>query len=99
MFKKKDKKGFTLTETALVLMVAMIVGSITFAQMLKKEEVDKAGFAGKQIKMIGESVNAYISNHYDTLSTLTNATGTSTDLGPRTCTTSNLHYYSNYLSE
>ena len=80
------KKGFTLTEVALVLTIATIIGFLTFNQFIKKEEIKKAEFAGDQIKLIGDSVNAYISNHYDTLSTLTNSTGTSTDLGPRTCT-------------
>ena len=89
MFKLKRKKGFSLVEISLVLGIAAIIGFIAFTQMLKQEEVNKAGMAGNQIKLIGDSVNAYISNHYDTLSTLTNATGTSTDLGPRTCTTSN----------
>ena len=85
---KKIKKGFTLTEIALVLSIAAIAGFIAFSQMVKQEEFNKAGMAGSQIKLIGDSVNAYISNHYDTLSSLTNSTGTSSDLGPRTCTAS-----------
>ena len=85
---KKIKKGFTLTEIALVLSIAAIAGFIAFSQMVKQEEFNKAGLAGQQIKLIGDSVNAYISNHYDTISSLTNATGGSSDLGPRTCTAS-----------
>jgi len=83
---KKIKKGFTLTETALVLSIAAFAGFVAFSQIVRQEEFNKAGMAGSQIKLIGDSVNAYISNHYDTLSSLTNAPGTSADLGPRTCT-------------
>jgi len=85
--KKATKKGFTLVETALVLSISVFIGFVAFSQLVKGQEVNKAQYAGDQIKMIGESVNAYISNHYDTLSTLTNATGTSSDTGPRTCNT------------
>lgn len=84
---KIRKKGFTLVETALVLSISVFIGFVAFSQLVKGQEVNKAQYAGDQIKMIGESVNAYISNHYDVLSTLSNATGTSSDLGPRTCNT------------
>lgn len=79
------KKGFTLVETALVLTISAIIGFVTFSQLVKTQEVNKAQYAGEQIRMIGESVNTYISNHYDSLSTLSNATGSSLDVGPRTC--------------
>lgn len=86
---RKRKKGLTLIETGFVLFITMFAGFVSFSQILKDQETVKAGMAGSQIKQIGDSVNAYISNHYDTLSTLTNATGVASDLGPRTCTTSN----------
>ena len=85
--KFKSKKGFTLVEIALVLSVATIIGFVAFSQLVKTQEVNNAQFSGEQIKKIGDSVNAYISNHYDTLSTLTNSTGSSSDVGPRTCNT------------
>lgn len=37
------------------------------------------------MKQIGEAVNGYINIRYDKLSTLSNAAGTGTDPGPRTC--------------
>lgn len=86
--RNKFKKGFTLVEIALVLSVAVIIGFVTFSQLVKNQEINKAQFSGEQIKKIGDSVNSYISNHYDTLSTLTNSTGSSSDIGPRTCSTS-----------
>lgn len=88
MLFKTRKKGFTLVEIALVLAIATIIGFVSFSQLIKSQEVNKAQFAGAQIKQIGDAVNAYISNHYDTISTLTNATGSSSDMGPRTCSTS-----------
>lgn len=87
--KIKTMKGFSLIETSLVLGVAAFIGFVSFTQMLKSQESQKSSFAGNQIKLIGDSVNAYISNHYDKLSTLTNASGSSLDIGPRTCLTSN----------
>jgi len=89
MLNVKKKKGFTLVETAIVLGIATFMGFVAFTQFLKQEEVNKAGMAGTQIRLVGDSVNAYISNHYDSLSTLTNASGTSTDLGPRNCIVAN----------
>lgn len=83
--KIKNKRGFTLVETALVLFIASFAGFVAFSQILKSQETSKAEFAGSQIKLIGDATNAYISNRYDSLSALKNASGTSTDLGPRTC--------------
>ena len=57
--------------------------------MLHDQEEVKASAAGQQIKQLGEAVNGYINIRYDKLSTLSNSTGTGTDPGPRTCTTSN----------
>lgn len=86
MITRKVKIGFTLIETLLVLGIAAFAGFVAFSQIVKNQENNKASYAGMQIKQIGEAVNAYISNHYDTLSSLTNASGSSSDLGPRTCT-------------
>ncbi|RVR73659.1 shufflon system plasmid conjugative transfer pilus tip adhesin PilV, partial [Klebsiella pneumoniae] len=44
-----------------------------------------ASAVGQQMKQIGEAVNGYINIRYDKLSTLSNAAGTGTDPGPRTC--------------
>ncbi len=44
-----------------------------------------ASTVGQQMKQIGEAVNGYINIRYDKLSTLSNAAGTGTDPGPRTC--------------
>ena len=85
----KNKKGFSLVEISLVLGIAVFISFIAFSQLLKKQEVNKASMAGNQIKLIGDSVNAYISNHYDTISTLTAAAGTVNDIGPRTCLSAN----------
>ena len=85
---KSQKKGFTLVEITLVLTITVIIGFLAFSKMLKQQERNKAEYAGDQIKQIGNSANAYISNHYDTLSTLSNATGSSSDIGPRTCSSS-----------
>lgn len=89
IIKNKKRKGFSLIEISLVLGVAAFIGFIAFTQILKQQEIKKSSLAGDQIKLIGDSVNAYISNHYDKLSTLTNSSGTSLDLGPRTCLSSN----------
>lgn len=86
---KKIKSGFTLVETGLVLFIASFVGFIAFSQLIKNQEMNKAELAGQQIKLIGDSVNAYIANHYNSISTLSNASGISSDLGPRNCLASN----------
>lgn len=57
-----------------------------FQSMSHKQEQLKADIVGQQIKNVGEAVNIYIANHYDALSTLSNSTGITTDVGPRTCT-------------
>lgn len=82
----KRKNGFTLVEIALVLGIAAFAGFVAFSQLVKTQENNKASYAGMQIKQIGEAINAYISNHYDSLSSLSNSTGSSSDIGPRTCT-------------
>lgn len=85
----KNKLGFTLVEMALVLTVSTVVGFVTFSQLLKKTEYNKAKIAGEEIKNIGDATDAYISNHYNVLSTLTNSTNTINDVGPRICSSSN----------
>lgn len=83
---KSNKKGFSFVEVTLVLAVSTVIGFLAFSQFIKEQDYLKAKYSGEQIKQIGDAVNAYISNHYDTLSTLTNATGATLDIGPRTCT-------------
>lgn len=80
------KKGFTLIELILVIGVGLAMSFTAFQSMSHKQEQLKASIVGQQIKNVGEAVNVYVSNHYDALSTLSNSTGTTTDVGPRTCT-------------
>ncbi|HED3534432.1 TPA: prepilin cleavage protein, partial [Klebsiella pneumoniae] len=53
--------------------------------MKNEQEQILATAVGQQMKQIGEAVNGYINIRYDKLSTLSNAAGTGTDPGPRTC--------------
>lgn len=80
------KKGFTLIELILVIGVGLAMSFTAFQSMSHKQEQLKADIVGQQIKNVGEAVNIYIANHYDALSTLSNSTGITTDVGPRTCT-------------
>ena len=80
-------KGFTLLELILVLGVGSAITFMKFQDMVNDQESLKASAAGQQIKQLGDAVNGYINIRYDKLSTLTNALGTGTDPGPRTCTT------------
>ncbi len=84
----KIKKGFSLLELTLVLGVGTIVAFMKFQDMKNEQESILASAVGQQMKQIGEAVNGYINIRYDKLSTLSNAAGTGTDPGPRTCTTS-----------
>ncbi|EHD3471022.1 shufflon system plasmid conjugative transfer pilus tip adhesin PilV [Escherichia coli] len=86
--KMKIKKGFSLLELTLVLGVGTIVAFMKFQDMKNEQESILASAVGQQMKQIGEAVNGYINIRYDKLSTLSNAAGTGTDPGPRTCTTS-----------
>ena len=79
------RKGFTLVELVLVISVGLTISFLSFQQMLQKQEDVLASGAGQQIKQIGDSLNSYIAVHYDKLSSLTNADGSSSDPGPRTC--------------
>lgn len=81
----KIKKGFSLLELTLVLGVGTIVAFMKFQDMKNEQESILASAVGQQMKQIGEAVNGYINIRYDKLSTLSNAAGTGTDPGPRTC--------------
>lgn len=83
--KMKIKKGFSLLELTLVLGVGTIVAFMKFQDMKNEQESILAYAVGQQMKQIGEAVNGYINIRYDKLSTLSNAAGTGTDPGPRTC--------------
>lgn len=82
---KSKGKGFTLLELVLVLGVGASITFMKFQDMVNDQEYTQARLAGEQIKQLGEAVNKYISIRYDKISTLTNAAGTGTDPGPRTC--------------
>lgn len=81
----KIKKGFSLLELTLVLGVGTMVAFMKFQDMKNEQETIMANAVGQQMKQIGEAVNGYINIRYDKLSTLSNAAGTGTDPGPRTC--------------
>ncbi|EPV8631383.1 shufflon system plasmid conjugative transfer pilus tip adhesin PilV [Enterobacter hormaechei] len=83
--KMKIKKGFSLLELTLVLGVGTLVAFMKFQDMKNEQESILASAVGQQMKQIGEAVNGYINIRYDKLSTLSNAAGTGTDPGPRTC--------------
>lgn len=84
---KNASKAFTLIELVLVISVGLTISFLSFQKMISEHENTQAKSVGQQIKKIGDSVNSYIVNHYDKLSTLSNANGTATDQGPRTCVT------------
>ena len=81
----KIKKGFSLLELTLVLGVGTMVAFMKFQDMKNEQETIMANAVGQQMKQVGEAVNGYINIRYDKLSTLSNAAGTGTDPGPRTC--------------
>ena len=81
----KIKKGFSLLELTLVLGVGTMVAFMNFQDMKNEQETIMANAVGQQMKQVGEAVNGYINIRYDKLSTLSNAAGTGTDPGPRTC--------------
>lgn len=83
--KMKIKKGFSLLELTLVLGVGTMVAFMKFQDMKNEQESILASAVGQQMKQIGEAVNGYINIRYDKLSMLSNAAGTGTDPGPRTC--------------
>lgn len=81
-------KGFTLVELILVISLGLAISFMAFQSMIRSQDDKTAAIAGQQISQIGSAVNTYITNHYDTISSLTNSTGTSSDPGPRTCVSS-----------
>ncbi|WP_431021597.1 shufflon system plasmid conjugative transfer pilus tip adhesin PilV [Escherichia coli] len=83
--KKQNKKGFSLLELILVLGVGSMMAFMRFQDMKTEQENVMANAVGQQMKQVGEAVNGYINIRYDKLSTLSNAAGTGTDPGPRTC--------------
>ncbi|HGG6549358.1 TPA: shufflon system plasmid conjugative transfer pilus tip adhesin PilV, partial [Salmonella enterica subsp. enterica serovar Muenchen] len=87
IFLKRNCQGFTLVELILTLAVIAAISFISFQSMNRDFEEKQAASAGEQIRNVGTGVNNYIVNHYDVLSKLENSTGTTQDMGPRTCTT------------
>ena len=85
---KLRKKGFTLIELILVISVGVSMSFMALQSMLREQENKQAIAAGQHIKNIGQAVNNYIVNHFDVLASLSNATGTGNDAGPRTCAAS-----------
>jgi len=81
--------GFTLIELILVISVGLTMSFLSFQQMLRSYENTQSKAVGEQMKQLGNSVNSYIAAHYDKLSSLSNADGSTLDPGPRTCTTGN----------
>lgn len=77
--------GFTLIELILVISVGLTMSFLSFSKMISDQETNQSRAVGEQLKKIGEASNLYITNHYQDLSTLKNATGNVTDVGPRTC--------------
>ena len=83
----RNKKGFSLLELTLVLGVGSLMTFMKFQDMKNEQETVMANAVGSQMRQLGEAVNRYISIRYDKLSSLSDATGTGSDAGPRTCTT------------
>jgi len=88
MEKLIKNKGFTLIELMLVISVGIGISFVSFQGLVQKQENIQSYAAGQQLQQVGLATNNYIGNHYDTISTLSNSTGSSTDPGPRTCNTS-----------
>ena len=78
-------KGFTLIELILVISIGSLISFLSFQSLIKDQEKIMAKASGQQLSDIGNAVNSYIAVHYDKLSALTNATGVTSDPGPRTC--------------
>ncbi|EPM8702655.1 tail fiber protein [Escherichia coli] len=87
IFLKSNCQGFTLVELILTLAVIAAISFISFQSMNRDFEEKQAASIGEQIRNVGAGINNYIVNHYDVLSKLENSTGTTQDMGPRTCTT------------
>lgn len=83
------RKGFSLIELTLVIATGMVISFLSFQKMLMDHESGQSRMAGQQIKKVANAANNYIVNHFDKLSTLSNADGSSVDPGPRTCSVTN----------
>lgn len=79
------KHGFSLIEIMLVLTVMASMSLIKIRE-IRDDQLDiKSKIVGEQLKSIGNAVNSYIVVKYSQLSLLKSSTGSSDDLGPRTC--------------
>lgn len=83
---KTGQRGFTLIELLITMGILMGLGALYAETELKKQEIKDAVNVGKQALNIATAINPYIANHYASIGSMVNATGTSTDPGPRTCT-------------
>ena len=81
----RKKHGFTLIELILVISIAAAMSFLSFQKFMQDQEISQANAAGEQLKKVGDAVNSYVAVKYDKLSALANATGATTDPGPRTC--------------
>lgn len=86
---KIKSNGFTLIELVLVTSIGLAMSFLAFNTMVKNQEADMANSVGEQMKTLGNAVNNYIVNHYDSLSSLKDSQNTQTDIGPRNCNTGN----------
>lgn len=86
---KIKRNGFTLIELVLVVSIGLAMSFLAFNTMVKNQEADMANSVGEQMKTLGNAVNNYIVNHYDSLSSLKDSQHTQTDIGPRNCNTGN----------
>ena len=86
---KIKSNGFTLIELVLVVSIGLAMSFLAFNTMVKNQEADMANSVGEQMKTLGNAVNNYIVNHYDSLSALKDSQNTQTDIGPRNCNTGN----------
>lgn len=87
LIKKNNKSGFTLIELILVLSVGMAISFLSFQSLVTQQENILSKSVGQHIKQVAESTNIYIVNHFDVLSSLKDSTSSSTDPGPRICST------------
>ena len=83
---KMVQKGFTLVELLITTAIIASMGVLYTQTQLKEQELKDAKNVGKQALSIGIALNPYIANHYASIGSMTNSTGSATDPGPRTCT-------------
>jgi prepilin-type N-terminal cleavage/methylation domain-containing protein len=84
-YKQRDCYGFTFIELLFVLSIGSIITFLSFQRMMKDYDINQAKSLGQQIKQIGNSVNSYITLHYDSLSKLQDSKKIENDKGPRIC--------------